>query len=157
MNSNFNAFRKEISYINPQGTETEMLQKLMQLLDLNTNQEEGESIYLFISNRNPKGFEDAQECLKEYARMHRVRIPACSGCLLAMTEVLKSNSITDLAFNNPFREQSSESKRGIRGTISPGSSVDIRGNKVSRFTLSADSHARAMTPPPVLIRGVGTG
>lgn len=65
MNNTLDAVYPEINYLKPEGTEIQMLQKLMQLLDLNTNQaQQSQSLYIFINNKNPRTFLDAYSALE---------------------------------------------------------------------------------------------
>ena len=80
-----------------------MLEKVMQLLDLNTNQaEQSESLYLFISSKNCYTFMGAYSHLIEYAKLHKSMIPSYSNSIVEMIKVLKDNPNALLSYNNPF-------------------------------------------------------
>ena len=75
----------------------------MQLLDLNTNQSQhSQALYLFINSKRPRTFADAHVALEEYYSAHRIQIPHCSPCVVAMLSAVKESSSKSLTYRNPF-------------------------------------------------------
>lgn len=76
-----------------------MLEKLMELLDLNSNLTlHPEDISRFVSQTRPRTFLDAHLVLDQYVKNNGVGIPSYSGCVSQMYVALKNQSISEGLF-----------------------------------------------------------